>query len=88
MVILLPTNVNEANPPVVDSCNALIYRSNFMQIFSLPKKNIHNNCLYTAKKEESNFHHKEGNSEWAVAKSYMTNGLLICGEIIAHFLKY
>jgi hypothetical protein len=24
----------------------------------------------------------------AVAKSYMTNGLLICGEIFAHFLIY
>jgi hypothetical protein len=35
-----------------------------------------------------NFPHILGNSEWTVAKSFMTNGLLKYGEIFAHFLIY
>jgi hypothetical protein len=35
-----------------------------------------------------NFPHLSGNSEESGAKSYMTNGLLICGEKFAHFLIY
>jgi hypothetical protein len=38
-------------------------------------------------KKKSNFPHKEIQNG-AVAKSYMTNGLLIYGEILAHFLIY
>jgi hypothetical protein len=37
-------------------------------------------------KKENKFHHKYGNSEGSGAKSSMTNGLLIYGEIFAHFL--
>jgi hypothetical protein len=44
--------------------------------------------LYTDKKENKIFLiYKEIQKE-AVAKSYMTNGLLIYGEIFAHFLIY
>jgi hypothetical protein len=37
-------------------------------------------------KKENKFPHKYGNSEGSDAKSSMTNGLLIYGEIFAHFL--
>jgi hypothetical protein len=41
------------------------------------------------KKRKSNFHHIKGKiKNGAVPKSYMTNGLLINGEIFAHFLIY
>ncbi len=44
--------------------------------------------VYTDKKENRIFLiYKKIQSE-AVAKSYMTNGLLIYGEIFAHFLIY
>ncbi len=45
-------------------------------------------CLYTEKKENQiSLIYKEIQSG-AVAKSYMSNGLLIYGEIFAHFLIY
>jgi hypothetical protein len=37
-------------------------------------------------KKENKFPHKYGNSEGSGAKSSMTNGLLIYGEIFAHCL--
>jgi hypothetical protein len=42
--------------------------------------------LYTDKKENQIFLMEIENG--AVAKSYMTNGLLIDGELFAHFLIY
>jgi hypothetical protein len=39
-------------------------------------------------KRKSNFPHIREIQSGAVAKSYMTNGLLIYGEIFAHFLIY
>jgi hypothetical protein len=44
--------------------------------------------LYTDKKENQIFLIFKEIQDGAVAKSYMTNGLLIYGEIIAHFLIY
>jgi hypothetical protein len=47
-------------------------------------------CTVHLSKRKSNFPHiqyKEIQNE-AVAKSYMTDGLLIYGEIVAHFLIY
>jgi hypothetical protein len=44
--------------------------------------------LYTDKKENKTFLIKKENQNGAVAKSYMTSGLLIYGEIFAHFLMY
>ncbi len=48
------------------------------------------NFPYTDKKRKSNFPHIYGNSEWSSCKviQYITNGLLIYGEIFAHFLIY
>jgi hypothetical protein len=43
--------------------------------------------LYTEKNKKKISYNKEI-QYGAVAKSYMTNGLLIYGEIFAHFLKY
>ncbi len=43
-------------------------------------------CSYTEKKENQIFLICEQIQNGAVAKSYMTNGLLIYGEIFAHFL--
>jgi hypothetical protein len=43
---------------------------------------------YTAKKENEIFLIYNEIQNGAVAKSYMTNGLLICVEIFAHFLIY
>jgi hypothetical protein len=42
----------------------------------------------TDKKENQIFLINKEIQKGAVAKSYMTNGLLICGEIFAHFLIY
>jgi hypothetical protein len=44
--------------------------------------------LYTDKKENQILFIYKENQSGAVAKSYMTNGLLIYGEIFAHFLIY
>jgi hypothetical protein len=44
--------------------------------------------LYTDKKEIKVFLIYREIQNGAVAKSYMTNGLLIYGEIFAHFLIY
>ncbi len=44
--------------------------------------------LYTDKKENQIFLIYKEIQSGAVAKSYMTNGLLIYGEIFAHFLTY
>jgi hypothetical protein len=43
---------------------------------------------YTDKKENQTFLIYREIQSGAVAKSYMTNGLLIYGEIFAHFLIY
>jgi hypothetical protein len=43
---------------------------------------------YTDKKEKEIFLIYKEIQNGAVAKSYMTNGLLIIGEIFAHFLMY
>jgi hypothetical protein len=43
---------------------------------------------YTDKKENQIFHIYKEIQKGAVAKSYMNNGLLIYGEIFAHFLIY
>jgi hypothetical protein len=43
---------------------------------------------YTDKKENQIFLIYREIQSGAVAKSYMTNGLLIYGEIFAHFLIY
>jgi len=43
---------------------------------------------YTDKKENQIFLIYKEIQNGAVAKSYMTNGLLIDGEIFAHFLIY
>jgi hypothetical protein len=43
---------------------------------------------YTDKKENQNFLIYEEIGNGAVAKSFMTNGLLIYGEIYPHFLIY
>ncbi len=43
---------------------------------------------YTDKKENKLFLIYEEIQNGAVAKSYMTNGLLIDGEIFSHFLIY
>jgi hypothetical protein len=40
------------------------------------------------KKGNENFPHLEGNQKGSVAKSYMTNDLLIYGLILAPFLIY
>jgi hypothetical protein len=45
-------------------------------------------CLYTDKKENQTFLMYREIQSGAVAKSYMTNGLLIYREIFVHFLKY
>ncbi len=44
--------------------------------------------LYTDKKENQIFLIYKEIQSGAVAKSYMTNGLLMYGEIFAHFLIY
>jgi hypothetical protein len=44
--------------------------------------------FYTDKKEYQIFLIYKEIQSGAVAKSYMTNGLLIYGEIFAHFLIY
>jgi hypothetical protein len=44
--------------------------------------------VYTDKKEKQIFLIYKEIQSGAVAKSYMTNGLLIYGEIFPHFLKY
>jgi hypothetical protein len=44
--------------------------------------------LYTDKKEKQTFLIYKELQNGAVAKSYMTNGLLIYGEIFTHFLIY
>ena len=44
--------------------------------------------FYTDKKEKKIFLIYEEIQNGAVAKSYMTNDLLIYGEIFAHFLMY
>ncbi len=44
--------------------------------------------MYTNKKENKIFLTYKEIQSGAVAKSYMTNGLLIYGEIFAHFLIY
>jgi hypothetical protein len=44
--------------------------------------------LYTDKKEKKIFLIYKEIQNGAVAKSYITNGLLIYGEIFAHFLIY
>ena len=45
-------------------------------------------CRYTDKKENQVFLIYKEIQSGAVAKSYMTNGLLIYGEIFAHFFIY
>jgi hypothetical protein len=45
-------------------------------------------CKHTDKKDNQIFLIYKENQSGAVAKSYMTNGLLIYGEIFAHFLIY
>jgi hypothetical protein len=57
-----------------------------MNIFTLPfKPQIKR---YTDKKENQIFLTYKEIQSGAVAKSYMTNGLLIYGEIFKHFLIY
>ncbi len=51
--------------------------------FAIPRKEV-----FTDKKEKQVFLIYNEIQSGAVAKSYMTNGLLIYGEIFAHFLKY
>ena len=43
---------------------------------------------HTDKKGNQNFPKYKEIQDGAVAKSYMTNGLLMYGEIFAHFLIY
>jgi hypothetical protein len=45
-------------------------------------------AVYTNKKENQIFLIYKEIQNGAVAKSYMTNGLLIYGKIFVHFLKY
>jgi hypothetical protein len=45
-------------------------------------------AMYTDKKENQIFPIYQEIQSGAVAKSYMTNGLLIYGEIFSHFLIY
>jgi hypothetical protein len=45
-------------------------------------------CVYTDKKENQIYLIYKETQNGAVAKSYMTKGLLIYGEIFAHFLIY
>jgi hypothetical protein len=52
--------------------------------FTFQRITIH----YTDKKENQILLKYKENQSGAVAKSYMTNGLLIYGEIFAHFLIY
>jgi len=44
--------------------------------------------IHTDKKENQNFPIYKEIQNGAVAKSYITNGLLIYGEIFPHFLIY
>jgi hypothetical protein len=45
-------------------------------------------CLYTDKKESKIFLIYKEIQNGALGKSYMTNGFLIYGEILAHFLIF
>jgi hypothetical protein len=49
---------------------------------------VHSSLSCTDKKENQIFLIYKDIQGGAVAKSYMTNGLLIYGEIFAHFLIY
>ena len=49
---------------------------------------IRNSGFFTDKKDNQIFLIYKEIQNGAVAKSYMTNGLLIYGEKFAHFLKY
>ena len=49
---------------------------------------MHSNTSHTDKKENQIFLIYKGILNGAVAKSYITNGLLIDGEIFTHFLIY
>jgi hypothetical protein len=49
---------------------------------------VHSSLSCTDKKENQIFLIYKEIQGGAVAKSYMTNGLLIYGEIFAHFLIY
>ncbi len=51
-------------------------------------KGIGKGAGYTDKKENKIFLIYKEIQSGAVAKSYMTNSLLICGEIFANFLIY
>ncbi len=53
-----------------------------------PVQKLSRNLLYTDKKENQIFLIYKEIQKGAVAKSYTTNGLLIYGEIFAHFLTY
>ncbi len=54
----------------------------------LSRKFRHSPTLYTDKKENKIFLIYEEIQNGADAKSYMTNGLLIYGEMFVHFLIY
>jgi hypothetical protein len=54
-------------------------------LFEIENKSV---VLYTDKKENQIFLIYMEFQNGAVAKSYLTNGLLIYGEIFAHFLAY
>jgi hypothetical protein len=62
----------------VKASRAILYKSNPMGI----------GCAYIDKKENQIFLIYREIQSGAVAKSYMTNGLLIYGEIFSHFLIY
>jgi hypothetical protein len=56
--------------------------------YPLSTQAIQSHDLHTDKKRKANFPHTKKIQNGAVAKVYMTNGLLIYGEIFAHFLIY
>jgi hypothetical protein len=54
----------------------------------LSTKSHKNSDIYTDKKENQTFLIYKEIQNGAVAKSYMTNGLLIYGETFTHFLMF
>ncbi len=58
------------------------------EVLYLMVDKVHSSLSCTDKKENQIFLIYKEIQGGAVAKSYMTNGLLIYGEIFAHFLIY
>ncbi len=68
------------------SIPAILYSAHSLTVLGLPAKRMA--VLYTDKKENQTFLKYKEIQNGAVAKSYMTNGRLIYGEIFAHFIIY